>query len=181
MAQHTKWSDWMAENLRYALSSNKKHPFKYTYSEYFYTRTPRNENELYAQGIIDIVGKARENDRLQDSIVIEIKSSISDINTGRGQNFVGKYNFFATDEAFADTLTDYSLNRYGENTVGVLVVRKDGSVDTVLPAFHKDKPMTIECDFADFSTDDEVEEYFKTVVIPRQRKLDANKPRSTKL
>ena len=168
MSMHTRWDKWLSENIRYALTVNEESPVKYTYSEYFYMNQDR-------QGIIDIVGKTSPDDPLDEAIVVEIKGSLADIRTGNGQNFIGKYNFFATDETFINTLTEYSKEKYG-NQVGVLCVRDDGSIDTICPAVNGNKSLSVKNDFSGFDTSDEIEEYFRETVIPSQRYMDANKP-----
>ena len=172
MSKHTKWDIWISENVRYAMT---KVPFvKASYSEYFFSRS--EGNRIVEQGIVDIVGKHKPSDELKDSVIVEIKGTNADINSGKGQNFIGKYNFFATDEAFIDQLIRYRNNRYKDTGIGVLLVRKDGSVSTVIPSVNKGKELSIESDFSEFETDDEVENYFRDVVIPQQKYWDSHKP-----
>lgn len=172
MSKHTNWDAWMTECIRYALL--KVPLIKTTYSEYYYNVT--KDNRIVKQGIIDIVGKVWPEDSLEDSIVVEIKGSRADINSGHGQNFVGKYNYLATDEAFVNSLLKYYDERLRRQGIGVLLVHADGSVSTVIPALYKQKPLSIENDFSEFDTEDEVEDFFRRVVIPQQKYWDSNKP-----
>ena len=80
MAQHTNWDKWMSENLRYALENNKNgKKLIYTYSEYYINHYKNN-------GYIDIVGKERYDSELNEDVIIEIKGSLSDLNSGHGQH-----------------------------------------------------------------------------------------------
>ena len=94
MAQHTNWDKWMSENLRYALENNKNgKKLIYTYSEYYINHYKNN-------GYIDIVGKERYDSELNEDVIIEIKGSLSDLNSGHGQHFIGYFNFFLPIENF---------------------------------------------------------------------------------
>ena len=98
MAQHTNWDKWMSENLRYALENNKNgKKLIYTYSEYYINHYKNN-------GYIDIVGKERYDSELNEDVIIEIKGSLSDLNSGHGQHFIGYFNFFATNREFLDKM-----------------------------------------------------------------------------
>ena len=75
MAQHTNWDKWMSENLRYAMENNKNgKKLIYTYSEYYINHYKNN-------GYIDIVGKERYDSELNEDVIIEIKGSLSDLNS----------------------------------------------------------------------------------------------------
>jgi hypothetical protein len=170
MARQTRWSKWMSENIRYALQYDELSPVKYTYSEYFYN-TFQN-----GQGIIDIVGKYHKKDKLSDSIVVEIKSSLPDLNSGMGQNFIGKYNFYATDSGFIDKLVGLRKDFCMKNGVGILLVNDDGTLKTLIPAKNGKYTKAFSSNFDKFSTDDDVESFFATTVIPQQMRCDADKP-----
>ena len=144
MAQHTNWDKWMSENLRYALENNKNgKKLIYTYSEYYINHYKNN-------GYIDIVGKERYDSELNEDVIIEIKGSLSDLNSGHGQHF--------------------------NSGVGILVVENDGRVNTIIPAKHNNFNYFVESNFDKFSTDDEVEEFFTDIEIPKQEYMDKHKP-----
>ena len=145
MAQHTNWDKWMSENLRYALENNKN-------SEYYINHYKNN-------GYIDIVGKERYDSELNEDVIIEIKGSLSDLNSGHGQHFIGYFNFFATNREFLDKMIIYYRNNYINSGVGILVVENDGRVNTIIPAKHNNFNYFVESNFDKFSTDDEVEEF----------------------
>ena len=135
MAQHTNWDKWMSENLRYAMENNKNgKKLIYTYSEYYINHYKNN-------GYIDIVGKERYDSELNEDVIIEIKGSLSDLNSGHGQHFIGYFNFFATNREFLDNFNYF-----------------------------------VESNFDKFSTDDEVEEFFTDIEIPKQEYMDKHKP-----
>lgn len=164
---HTKWNDWMAENLRYALRHNKAdRKMSNTFAEYSFI-----ENNGYGESYhwVDVVGKKNLQDSLCKSVVIEVKSGISDISSGYGQNFVGKYNFFAADYKFCDRLLEYiQLNADSYVGIGLLRVDADGTTHTILPS----NEYTIESDFSSFCSDEEVALYFQNVEIPNQHQCD---------
>lgn len=172
MAHHTNWDKWICENVRYALEYNtagKRSGF--TYSEYRIEDYENNE-----VGYIDVVGKASNTTELCEDIVVEIKGTLSDLNSGHGQNFVGAYNFFATDRDFLPYLLEYHLAHYTNSEVGVIVVNEDGTVETVIPAKGKNETLFIQSNFDNFKTDDDVEKYFSMVEIPKQMRWDSQKP-----
>ena len=71
---------------------------------------------------IDIVGKERYDSELNEDVIIEIKGSLSDLNSGHGQHFIGYFNFFATNREFLDKMIIYYRNNYINSGVGILVV-----------------------------------------------------------
>lgn len=166
----TKWNKWMAENLRYALRHNSAgQKISMTFAEYVYIS---NSGEAESHHWIDVVGKNDLHDKLSESVVIEIKSGMSDVLTGCGQNFVGKYNFFATDRKFCDRLLEHlqtNADKYAG--VGLLMVDTDGSVQTILPA----KEYEVESDFSFFCSNEEVVEFFEKIELPTQRQYDLQK------
>lgn len=170
MAQHTNWDKWMSENLRYALENNKNgKKLIYTYSEYYINHYKNN-------GYIDIVGKEQYDSELNEDVIIEIKGSLSDLNSGHGQHFIGYFNFFATNREFLDKMIIYYRNNYINSGVGILVVENDGRVNTIIPAKHNNFNYFVESNFDKFSTDDEVEEFFTDIEIPKQEYMDEHKP-----
>lgn len=170
MAQHTNGDKWMSENLRYALENNKNgKKLIYTYSEYYINHYKNN-------GYIDIVGKERYDSELNEDVIIEIKGSLSDLNSGHGQHFIGYFNFFATNREFLDKMIIYYRNNYINSGVGILVVENEGRVNTIIPAKHNNFNYFIESNFDKFSTDDEVEEFFTDIEIPKQEYMDEHKP-----
>ncbi|MGN0513047.1 MAG: hypothetical protein ACI4GD_02120 [Lachnospiraceae bacterium] len=175
MARHTNWDKWMSENIRYALSNNQSgYQSNMTFSEYPFSYF----NQIgWGVNYIDIVGKMNVNQPLKDSVVVEIKSSYSDFNTGKGQNFVGKYNFFATDYKFAPHLLELIENQESYKEIGLLAVQVDGTVKTILSAKHDNMEYTITSNFLQFDSDDEVELFFLNVEIPQQMSHDLLKPR----
>lgn len=170
MAQHTNWDKWMSENLRYALENNKNgKKLIYTYSEYYINHYKNN-------GYIDIVGKERYDSELNEDVIIEIKGSLSDLNSGHGQHFIGYFNFFATNREFLDKMIIYYRNNYINSGVGILVVENDGRVNTIIPAKHNNFNYFVESNFDKFFTDDEVEKFFTDIEIPKQEYMDKHKP-----
>ena len=164
---HTKWNDWMAENLRYALRHNMADlKIPNTFAEYKYIE---NYGDTEACHWVDVVGKKDLQDRLGESVVIEVKSGLPDLLTGHGQNFVGKYNFFAADYKFCDRLLEYiQLNADSYVGIGLLRVDADGTTHTILPS----NEYTIESDFSSFCSDEEVALYFQNVELPNQHQCD---------
>lgn len=166
MSRHTNWDKWMAENIRYALTHNiSGEKSAITFSEY-----PFYKQSTGGISYIDVVGKNNRFSRLGDSIVVEIKSSISDYRSGRGKNFFGKYNFFATDTVFEDQLS--ILLKEDANcfrNVGLLVVQPDGRVITKIPSEYNRKHFVINSNFNDYTSDKEVEDFFIYKEIPRQK------------
>lgn len=57
-----------------------------------------------------------------------------------------------------------------------MVVENDGRVNTIIPAKHNNFNYFVESNFDKFSTDDEVEEFFTDIEIPKQEYMDKHKP-----
>lgn len=86
------------------------------------------------------------------------------------------FNFFATNREFLDKMIIYYRNNYINSGVGILVVENDGRVNTIIPAKHNNFNYFVESNFDKFSTDDEVEEFFTDIEIPKQEYMDKHKP-----
>lgn len=70
----------------------------------------------------------------------------------------------------------YYRNNYINSGVGILVVENEGRVNTIIPAKHNNFNYFVESNFDKFSTDDEVEEFFTDIEIPKQEYMDEHKP-----
>ena len=78
-------------------------------------------------------------------------------------------------ENFLDKMIIYYRNNYINSGVGILVVENDGRVNTIIPAKHNNFNYFVESNFDKFSTDDEVEEFFTDIEIPKQEYMDKHK------
>lgn len=176
MSMHTNWDRWMTENIRYALTHNVSGTkMGITFQEYAYWSKIKGKETFLRY--IDVVGKQDVYIPLNSSVIVEIKSGVSDFFSGHGRNFVGKHNFFATDQRFIQQL-QYIINEEAEiyTGIGILLVYPDGKVSTIRPSENIYGSFYIDSNFDQFSTDDEVEEFFQNVEIPRQLSDDASAP-----
>ena len=182
MSQCCGWNLYMAECIRYAVMYNNygKHPFrfKHTFKEY-----PLYPHYYKGCKFIDVVGKNSYSDTIKSSVAIEIKSGWTDFKTGHGLNLYANWNFIAVEEGdFSRDLLYYMRKHYEEwESIGLLEVTSNGSVETLIPAnslyspfgnhiYHIENHWEECINKADSSGN--IEEYFQKNIVPIMKNDD---------
>lgn len=82
-------------------------------------------------GIADFYKLIRNNERILDCIIVEIKQSANDFYSRHGLNFVGVSNYIAVPSELVGFAIEFLRENYG-NEIGVLEVNDKGNVRTVI-------------------------------------------------